>query len=339
MNIKILNDIAAKMVVAGKGILAADESTPTCTKRFDSINVDCTQETRNVYRDMLFTAPNLSDYISGVIMFDETFHQTTINDKSISFPKFLQSKNILPGIKVDKGVQQLALSDGETITIGLDDLDERVYKYSKLGAKFAKWRAVITIADVFPSAGCIDANAHSLARYAAICQRHNIVPIVEPEVLMNGNHSIDRSFDVSRETLNCVFKHLKKQKVYLGGIVLKPSMVISGSDFSDKPSYDDVAKMTVECLLETVPEEVPGIAFLSGGQTSFDATNHLNIMNKKYSEKLKWNLTFSYGRALQSDTLDAWSGENNNMMMAQNILINHALDNSQASLGTYNKES
>ena len=338
MNKEILNDIAVKMVASGKGILAADESTPTCTKRFNSIGVDSTDKSRNVYRDMLFTTPNLSDYISGVILFDETFNQSTVLDSSISIPRYLESVNILPGIKVDKGVRELALHNGEVVTVGLDDLDERMARYAKMGAKFAKWRAVISIAQNNPSKGCIDSNAHALARYAAICQSHNVVPIVEPEVLMDGSHSISQCYDVTARTLNEVFSHLDLQNVFLGGIVLKPSMVIHGSDAEEKASYQEVAEMTVKCLSETVPKKVPGIAFLSGGQSSLDATTHLNIMNRDFGSQLNWKLTFSYGRALQNESLNTWLGNQDNFSKAQDMLFVRAKCNGEASLGKYTSE-
>ena len=326
-----LKDIANKMVSKGKGILAADESTPTCTKRFDSIGVESTFETRNEYRDMLFTAVGLEKYISGVIMFDETLKQSTTCGKSIPFPELLRSKGILPGIKVDTGAKNLAGFKNEKITEGLDGLRERLADYYKLGARFAKWRAVITIGDMSPSDACINANAHGLARYAALCQENGLVPIVEPEVLMNGSHSIEDCYDVSQRTLNIVFEQLLMHHVNLSGIVLKPNMIISGLDCSEQADVSKVAELTVKCLKDNVPSDVPGIAFLSGGQSSDLATFHLNKMNEKYMNDMPWNLTFSYGRALQEDALKKWGGSDREN--AQKSLMYRAHSNSLATNG------
>ena len=326
-----LKDIANKMVSKGKGILAADESTPTCTKRFDSIGVESTFETRNEYRDMLFTAVGLEKYISGVIMFDETLKQSTTCGKSIPFPELLRSKGILPGIKVDTGAKNLAGFQNEKITEGLDGLRERLADYYKLGARFAKWRAVITIGDMSPSDACINANAHGLARYAALCQENGLVPIVEPEVLMNGSHSIEDCYDVSQRTLNIVFEQLLMHHVNLSGIVLKPNMIISGLDCSEQADVSKVAELTVKCLKDNVPSDVPGIAFLSGGQSSDLATFHLNKMNEKYMDDMPWNLTFSYGRALQEDALKKWGGSDREN--AQKSLMYRAHSNSLATNG------
>ena len=326
-----LKDIANKMVSKGKGILAADESTPTCTKRFDSIGVESTFETRNEYRDMLFTAVGLEKYISGVIMFDETLKQSTTCGKSIPFPELLRSKGILPGIKVDTGAKNLAGFQNEKITEGLDGLRERLADYYKLGARFAKWRAVITIGDMSPSDACINANAHGLARYAALCQENGLVPIVEPEVLMNGSHSIEDCYDVSQRTLNIVFEQLLMHHVNLSGIVLKPNMIISGLDCSEQADVSKVAELTVKCLKDNVPSDVPGIAFLSGGQSSDLATFHLNKMNEKYMNDMPWNLTFSYGRALQEDALKKWGGSDREN--AQKSLMYRAHSNSLATNG------
>ena len=326
-----LKDIANKMVSKGKGILAADESTPTCTKRFDSIGVESTFETRNEYRDMLFTAVGLEKYISGVIMFDETLKQSTTCGKSIPFPELLRSKGILPGIKVDTGAKNLAGFQNEKITEGLDGLRERLADYYKLGARFAKWRAVITIGDMSPSDACINANAHGLARYAALCQENGLVPIVEPEVLMNGSHSIEDCYDVSQRTLNIVFEQLLMHHVNLSGIVLKPNMIISGLDCSEQEDVSKVAELTVKCLKDNVPSDVPGIAFLSGGQSSDLATFHLNKMNEKYMDDMPWNLTFSYGRALQEDALKKWGGSDREN--AQKSLMYRAHSNSLATNG------
>ena len=307
---KQLKAIASKMVLKGKGILAADESTPTCTKRFDSISVESTFKNRNEYRNMLFTSRNIEEYISGVILFDETFKQSTTCENKIPFVEYLNSKGIIPGIKVDGGTQDLAGFPDEKITEGLDGLKNRLEEYYNLGARFAKWRAVITIGDDIPSDACIYSNSHALARYAALCQDANIVPIVEPEVLMNGSHSIETCYEISKRALNVVFEQLILNRVMLEGIVLKPNMIISGLDCDNQADIDKVADMTYKCLKENVPSEVAGIAFLSGGQSSDLATAHLQKMNEKYQDEMPWNLTFSYGRALQHDALNSWRGAN-----------------------------
>ena len=326
-----LNVIASKMVAKGKGILAADESTPTCTKRFESIGVESTYESRNEYRDMLMGADGLNEYISGVIMFDETLKQsTTCNDRT-PFPEYLSSRGILPGIKVDTGAKELSGFTDEKVTEGLDGLRERLQEYYKMGARFAKWRAVITIGNSIPSDACIFSNAHGLARYAALCQENGLVPIVEPEVLMNGNHSIEDCYEVSQRTLNKVFEQLIMHHVYLNGIVLKPNMIISGLECSTQADVNRVAELTFKCLKDNVPSDVPGIAFLSGGQSSDVATEHLNCMNKNYMESMPWNLTFSYGRALQADALKGWGGSN--FKLGQDNLIKRARANSLATEG------
>ena len=321
-----LHAVAYKMVEKGKGILAADESTPTCTKRFASINTDSTAESRNFYRNMLFTTENIEKYISGVILFDETFHQSELSS-GMKFPEFLKSKNILPGIKVDQGLEDF--SPYEKLTKGLDGLSERLGKYYALGARFAKWRAVITPGDSIPTADCILANAKNLAKYAKKCQQANLVPIVEPEVLMDGAHTIDESFDITSRTLNMVFDQLEEHNVSLQGIVLKPNMILSGYQCSYQASIEEVAEKTVNCLSAHVPSEVPGIAFLSGGQSDEDATLHLNEMNKYETD---WNLTFSYGRALQQPALKAWSGKKENVTDAQEAFIEKAKANSLATV-------
>ena len=322
------------MVAKGKGILAADESNPTCTKRFEALGISSTAETRNEYRDVLLGSIGIEKYISGVIMFDETFRQNTTCSDKIPFTKYLQLMDILPGIKVDKGVKELAGFNNEVVTEGLDGLRDRLQEYYELGARFAKWRAVIKIDKGIPSDGCIMANAHSLARYAALCQESGLVPIVEPEVLMDGDHSIETCYDVTSKTLNVVFDQLKMLNVNLKGMVLKPNMVISALNCDEQANVDKVAELTVKCLKENVPEEVPGIAFLSGGQSSDVATAHLNKMNQLATE-LPWNLTFSYGRALQQDALNAWRGVNRED--AQEALLNRAQNNSLATLGKFDK--
>jgi len=303
-----LPEIANAMVEKGRGILAADESTPTCTKRFDSIGVDSTEANRNAYRDMLFTTPGMEDRISGVILFDETLRQSTLKDGT-PFPEYLTNLNVIPGIKVDKGAHNLPGTEGEEVTEGLDGLDARLKEYYELGARFAKWRAVITINASEPSSTCVAANAHALARYAALCQENGIVPIVEPEILMDGSHTIEDSFIVTEEVLHSVFYELYGQNVLLEGMILKPNMVLSGYKCSEQASVDEVAEMTVTVLKWCVPSAVPGIAFLSGGQSNEDATAHLNSMNKILDNNSPWNLTYSYGRALQAPALDAWGGK------------------------------
>ena len=326
-----LKEIAKKMVSKGKGILAADESTPTCKKRFDSISVESTFENRNEYRNMLFTSDRIEEFISGVILFDETFRQSTTDNQKIPFVDYLNSKGIVPGIKVDMGAKDLAGFEGEKITEGLDGLKARLDEYYNLGARFAKWRAVITIGESIPSDACIHANAHALARYAALCQDSNIVPIVEPEVLMDGSHTIETCYEVSKRALNIVFEQLLLNRVMLEGIVLKPNMIISGLDCSQQADIDKVADMTYKCLKENVPSEVPGIAFLSGGQSSDLATLHLQKMNEKYQDEMPWNLTFSYGRALQHDALNSWKGVD--VENGQKSFLNRARANSLATLG------
>ena len=330
-----IQDIAQAMVAKGKGILAADESTPTCTKRFESINVESTAENRNAYRDMLFTADGIENHISGVILFDETIRQSTVNG-SIPFPEHLSALGIIPGIKVDKGAKQLANSDDEKITEGLDGLRDRLKEYYELGARFAKWRAVITIGEDIPTAYCISANAHALARYAALCQEQGLVPIVEPEILMNGDHTIEESYQLTTETLYTVFYELASQGVELEGMVLKPNMVLSGYDCSEQASVKEVAEMTVDCFFNTVPAAVPGIAFLSGGQSDELATAHLNAMNQ--IDGTPWNLTFSYGRALQTPALKAWSGKAENIHAAQEALMKRAIFNGLATKGEYSSD-
>ena len=330
-----LVDIANAMVQKGKGILAADESTPTCKKRFDSINVESTEENRNKYRNMLFTADGIENYISGVILFDETLRQSTM-EGGLPFPNHLTKLGILPGIKVDKGAKQLANTGDEKITEGLDGLRDRLKEYYELGARFTKWRAVITIGENMPTAYCMSANAHALARYAALCQEQGLVPIVEPEILMDGKHSIEESYQLTTETLYNVFYELVSQGVELEGMVLKPNMVLSGYDCSEQASVEQVAEMTVDCFLNTVPAAVPGIAFLSGGQSDELATSHLNAMNQ--IDNTPWNLTFSYGRALQAPALKAWSGKDENITSAQDAFMKRAKFNSLATKGEFSAD-
>ena len=333
---KYLNELettANAMVERGKGILAADESTGTITKRLEQINVESTYESRLDYRSLLVTTPNLCDFISGVILFDETIRQKLPNGKTI--PQLLKDLGIIPGIKVDTGAKSFSLHPGEKITEGLDGLRERLIEYKNLGAGFAKWRAVITIGDSIPSESCILSNAHALARYAALCQEQGIVPIVEPEVLMDGNHNIETCYKITSYTQKIVFDQLYEQGILMSGIILKPSMVISGDKCTEQADANTVAEQTIKCLKETVPEDVPGCAFLSGGQSDIDATNHLHIMNEISGNELDWNLTFSYGRALQQSTLKAWGGFSENINLAQKTLYNRAKCNSYASKGRY----
>jgi len=329
-----LKQIAKNLVCKGKGILAADESNPTCKKRFDSIGVESIFESRNEYRDMLFTSNKIEDYISGVILFDETLRQSTTCKDKIPFTKLLNSKGIIPGIKVDQGVINLEGFPNEKATSGLDGLDKRLSEYYELGARFAKWRAVITIGGDIPSEACIHANAHSLARYASKCQQAGLVPIVEPEVLMDGTHTIETCNMVTNKVLKIVFEQLHMYNVLLEGIILKPNMIISAIDCPVQADIEKVADLTYACLKENVPENVPGIAFLSGGQSGDLATFHLNKMNEKYSDA-PWNLTFSYGRALQYDVLNTWKGKKENRKAAQESFLLRAKNNSLATFGSY----
>lgn len=331
MNRGELARIAKAMVVKNKGILAADESSSTIKKRFDSIKLDSTEEHRRSYREMLFTAPGAADYISGVILYDETIRQKTKD--GTPFPDYLTKKGIIPGIKVDTGAKPLAGFPGETITEGLDGLRERLVEYHKLGARFAKWRAVIDIADGIPTAFAVEANAHALARYAALCQENDIVPIVEPEVLMDGGHSIERCEEVTSNVLQTVFNQLFEHRIVLEGMVLKPNMVISGKKAANRAGAEQVAEATVRTLKRHVPPAVPGIAFLSGGQSSAEATLHLSLMNKL--GPLPWSLTFSYGRALQDDALKAWGGQSANFTAGQKEMAKRAKLNSLATTGSY----
>ncbi len=330
-----LINIAKQMVQKGKGILAADESTPTCTKRFNDIGIESSFESRNIYRNMLFSSKGIEEYISGVILFDETLRQYTDSANKVLIPEYLNSIGIIPGIKVDKGTKNLSGFSDEKITEGLDGLDDRLKEYYDLGARFAKWRAVITIGDSIPSDACISSNAHSLARYASICQSNGLVPIVEPEVLMNGTHTIETCYEVTKRTLNVVFEQLIMHQVLLEGIVLKPNMIISALDNPNQANVEKVADMTYNCLEKCVPAEVGGIAFLSGGQSSDLASEHLNCMNNKYSNQMPWNLTFSYGRALQQDALNNWSGSN--IESGQESFLNRAKSNSLATYGKLNE--
>ncbi len=327
-----LDRIAQAMVVDGKGILAADESTSTIKNRFDSIGAVSTEETRRDYREMLFrTTEAMRDYISGVILFDETLRQKAKDGTPLE--KIIADSGALPGIKVDNGAKPLAGAPGEKITEGLDGLRERLKEYRDLGAKFAKWRAVIDIGDGIPSWYCINTNAQALGRYAALCQEAGIVPIVEPEVLMDGNHGIDRCFEVTEAVLNVVFDELYLQRIRLEGVILKPNMVVSGKKCPKQAGVEEVAEKTVQCLKRTVPAAVPGICFLSGGQSDEDATAHLSAMNAL--GPLPWKLSFSYGRALQHAALQAWGGKPENVAKAQSAFAHRAKMNGLAATGRW----
>jgi fructose-bisphosphate aldolase class I len=334
MELKKLEETAAAIVADGKGILAADESDGTIKKRFDSIGIESTEENRRAYRDLLFTTEGVEDYISGVILFDETIRQSAAD--GAPFPKVLEAKGVIPGIKVDKGAKPLALAEGETITEGLDGLRARLEEYRELGARFTKWRGVITIGKSIPSEYCLWTNAHALARYAALSQEAGLVPIVEPEVLMDGDHSIERSFEVTSRTLHAVFTELRDQRVHPEGMLLKPNMVLSGYDHPDQASHEQVAHETIRCFKRHVPAAVPGIVFLSGGQSDEDATANLNAMNAIGPHP--WQLSFSYGRALQAPALKAWGGKEENVQAAQRAYYHRAKMNSAARTGMYAPE-
>jgi fructose-bisphosphate aldolase class I len=329
-----LHEVAQKIVEDGRGILAADESDSTIKKRFDSIGIESTEENRRAYRDMLFTTEGVEEFISGVILFDETIRQKAAD--GTPFPELLASKDVIPGIKVDSGAKPLALAPGETITEGLDGLRARLEEYYGLGARFAKWRATYSIGDGIPSEYCIWTNAHALARYAALCQEARIVPIVEPEVLMDGEHSIKDSSRVTGRVLNAVYTELHDQRVDLRGTLLKPNMVLSGYDGSNRASVEEVADATLDVFYRHVPAAVPGIVFLSGGQSDEDATAHLNAINA--SGPHPWKISFSYGRALQAPALKAWAGKPENVEAGQRAYYHRAKMNSAAQTGMYAPE-
>lgn len=333
MNIQELINTATALFAGDKGLLAMDESTTTCNRRFKQAGIPQTIEYRRAYREMIVTTPNLGDCLSGAILFDETIYQGTNN--GVLFIDLLKQAGIIPGIKVDEGTIGLAGFPGEKITAGLDRLPERLAKYYNLGARFAKWRAVITIGSAIPTQGCIEANVHTLARYAAMCQEAGIVPIVEPEVLMDGVHTIERCFEVTEKVLHTLFHHLYIQNVNLQGLILKPNMVLPGLSASKQESIDKVAEATVKCLLQTVPAAVPGIAFLSGGQSPEIATAHLNAMHVNYKGKLPWALTFSFARAIQQPALEIWKGKDENLQSAQQMLYHRASLDNAARSGEY----
>ncbi len=331
MNVSELSATARALVAPGKGILAADESSGTIKKRFDSIGLESTEDRRRAYREMLFTTKGAADFVSGVILFDETIRQTASDGRTLV--QVLTDQGVIPGIKVDKGTHPLSGAPGELVTEGLDGLRERLVEYRALGARFAKWRAVITITDDIPSPYCLDVNAHALARYAALCQDVDIVPIVEPEVLMDGGHTIERCLQVTTDTLHAVFGALYDQRVVLEGALLKPNMVLSGKDCKVQASVDAVAEATIACFRETVPAAIPGIVFLSGGQSDEIATAHLDAMNRRGPHP--WELSFSYGRALQAPAIKAWGGSDDKVAAGQAALLKRARLNGAARSGSY----
>jgi len=334
MDVQQLQSTAQALVAEGKGILAADESTGTIKKRLESIGVESTEETRRAYRELLFTTEGAEEFISGVILYDETIRQSASD--GTPFSKVLESRGIIPGIKVDTGAKPLALTDGETITDGLDGLRDRLEEYRVLGARFAKWRATYSIAADKPSEYCVWTNAHALARYAALCQEAGLVPIVEPEVLQDGTHTIAESRKATGRVLQAVYTELHDQRLDFRGTLLKPNMVLSGYDASDRASAEEVADVTLECFYKHVPAAVPGIVFLSGGQSDEDATAHLNAINARGPHP--WQLSFSYGRALQAPALKAWGGKEENVEAAQRAYYHRAKMNSAARTGMYAPE-
>ena len=333
MDTQKLIDTARMLVADDKGLLAMDESTPTCDKRFAKLGIPQTPETRRAYREMIVTTPGLGDCISGAILFDETLRQQT--RAGVPFANALTDAGIIPGIKVDAGAKAMAGHPREKITEGLDGLRDRLTEYSALGARFAKWRAVITVGEDIPSWGCMDANAHALARYASLCQEAGIVPVVEPEVLMDGTHTLERCREITDETLNRVFDQLYTQGVMLEGMLLKPNMVLPALACPTQESVDEVADATVNCLLRTVPAAVPGIAFLSGGQSGELASARLNAMNVRFRSRLPWAVAFSFARAIQQPALEIWSGEQANVAAAQKALLHRAECNRAARRGEY----
>ena len=330
MSLNTLEEIAAYIVSEGKGILAADESNPTCGKRFDSIGVESTENNRRDYREMLFRSKGMKGNIGGVILFDETIRQNAKDGTPLI--NIIEDQGALPGIKVDKGLQPIGDSE-ETVTVGLEGLDERLKEYAAMGAKFTKWRAVIKIGNGMPSQECIDANMKALADYAKLVQDNGLVPMVEPEVLMDGGHSIDDCYEATERSLQSLFTHLTANKVNIKGTILKPNMVTSGSTAEKQAGVEEVAEKTVDCLLKNVPSSLPGITFLSGGQSDIHATAHLDAMNKLGG--LLWKVSFSYGRALQAAALKAWKGKPENMFISQDALSHRALMNKLASQGEW----
>jgi fructose-bisphosphate aldolase class I len=329
-----LAETARALVAPGKGILAADESPPTIEKRFQKVSLESTEDNRRAYREMLFTTSGIGEHISGVILYDETIRQKAADETP--FPQVLERAGIIPGIKVDKGAKPLAGSPDEKVTEGLDGLRDRLAEYRDLGARFTKWRAVIEIGDGIPTPYCLHVNAHALARFAALSQEAGLVPIVEPEVLMDGDHTIGRCYEATRRTLVAVFHEIHRQRVELEGMLLKPNMVVAGKESAEQAGVDEVAHVTVRCLRETVPAAVPGIVFLSGGQSAEVATAHLNAMNAMGEHP--WQLSFSFARALQGPALETWRGDESNLQAAQEIFAHRARMNGAARTGSYSEE-
>lgn len=333
MNVQELISTAKKLVADNKGILAMDESNTTCNKRFAALGIPQNEDTRRAYREMIVTTPGLGECISGVILYDETIRQQ--KKDGTPMVKAIMDAGIIPGIKVDSGARDLAGHPGEKVTEGLDGLRDRLSEYFQMGARFAKWRAVITIGNDIPSRGCIEANAHALARYAALCQEAGLVPVVEPEVLMDGDHPLHKCFEVTEQVLRNVFDQLYVQRVMLEGMLLKPGMVLPGLTCPRQETVDEVADATVNCLLRTVPAAVPGVAFLSGGQSGELASAHLNAMNVRFKSRLPWKLTFSYARAIQQPAMEIWHGEDVHVLKAQQALLHRAKCNHAATRGEY----
>jgi fructose-bisphosphate aldolase class I len=336
MKSKELNETARAMVAGDKGLLAMDESNTTCNKRFAELGIPQTVDYRRSYRELLVTTPGLERYITAAILSDETIRQKT--EDQVPFADILIDIGIIPGIKVDMGTTELAGFPNEKITEGLDGLHDRLDEYYRLGARFAKWRAVITIGKGLPTSTCIEANAHALARYAALCQQATLVPIVEPEVLMDGNHSIEMCYEATERTLHALFDQLYKQRVDLNAIILKPNMIVAGKNYPKQADSQTTAKLTLNCLLRSVPPAVPGIAFLSGGQSGEMASENLNAMHSHLKSPLPWSLTFSFARALQYPAIEIWNGKEENIEAAQKALLHRALCNNAANNGSYRKE-
>ena len=334
MNVTQLIDTANALMIDGKGLLAMDESNPTCNKRFAALGIAETAENRRAYRDLIVTTPGLGNFISGAILFDETMRQQT--NAGISFVEALKKAGIIPGIKVDMGAKDMAGFPGEKVTEGLDGLRLRLAEYAAMGAKFAKWRAVITIGEGIPTQACIDANMHALARYAALCQEAGLVPIVEPEVLMDGSHTLEQCLAATEKTQHVLFDQLYQMRVDLRGVILKPNMVLPGKGCSHQDNVDRVADATVGCLLQHVPAILPGVAFLSGGQSAELASQRLGAMNVRFKGRMPWALTFSYSRAIQQPALELWKGQPANITLAQQALHHRAACNSAARRGVYN---
>ena len=331
-----LKATAAALVARGKGLLAIDESNGTCNKRFEKLNIPTTEENRRAYRELIITTPDLAQYVSGYILFDETIRQKTKDGQS--FIDVIQKAGQIPGIKVDAGAKDLAGHPNEKVTEGLDGLRDRISEYYQMGARFAKWRAVITIGKGIPSQACLEANAHALARYASLCQEGGLVPIVEPEILLEGEHSQERCYQVTATSLLAVFEQLQHQNVALDQMILKPSMVLAGNQYTPPSQVSEVAESTIRCLLNHVPAAVAGVAFLSGGQGNEQAAAHLNEMNVKFADRCPWPVTFSYARAIQQPALEHWGGDPSRVAEAQQRLLHRAKCNSSASVGEYTPE-